>query len=212
MQFDPKIFKAYDVRAVYPAQLNEQVAYRIAQALVKYLSPAGKKLTLVLGRDVRESGPQLMEAFQNGLLDAGADVINIGLVSTDLFYYAVGNLDADGGVTVSASHNPREYNGFNMARRGAVPISLDSGLADIRDLALSQQEFVFAGPRGQVASRDLTDEFLTFVAGFADLTGLRPLKLVADANFGLQARLLQRLVEKFRLPVTIVPLNAEPDG
>jgi phosphomannomutase len=227
---DPAVFKAYDIRAVYPSQIDEEKAFRIAQAYVKFLTltsnpclptrqalPEGeegenRRLKIVLGRDVRESGPLLLESFQKGLLEAGADVVNIGVVSTDLFYFAVGNLEVDGGVTISASHNPREYNGFNMARKNAVPISLTSGLAEIRDLACSEEKFLFKNSKGSVENVDVTEKFLEFVASFGNLKATKPLKIVCDANFGMQAKIFTKFVEKFNLPVEIVPLNGEPDG
>jgi phosphomannomutase len=215
MDIDKSIFKAYDIRGVYPGQVNEQVAGAIARGLVLYLQKkTGKNnLTLILGRDVRESGESLMKAFLEALLKTGTNVINISMVSTDLFYYAVGSLDVDGGVTISASHNPREYNGFNISARGAVPIAGDSGLKEIYELAIGSDKVSWPETKaGRVEEKNITEDFLQFVSGFVNILEIKPLKIVADANFGLQTKILEQLVKKFNLPMEIVPLNSEPNG
>src|SRR4051812_38618686 len=118
MQINPQIFKSYDIRGIYPKDFNEEIAYHVAQAYVSYFHPT----TVVLGRDVRESGESLFNAALEGFVNAGVNVIDIGVVSTDEFYFAVGSLPVDGGITISASHNPREYNGMNFCKKNAEPV------------------------------------------------------------------------------------------
>lgn len=208
MQIDPKIFKAYDIRGIYPDQFNEEIAYKIVQAYVKIFKPA----SVVLGRDVRESGESLFQASQKGFTDAGVDVIDIGIVSTDLYYFAVGSLPVDGGITISASHNPREWNGMNFCKKAAEPISSESGLLNIRDLAIKDDTPVVLEAKGKVEKRNLTDDFLKKVIGFIDPKILKPVRIVANANFGIDVVLLKKAIELYNLPIEIIPLNAKPDG
>src|SRR5712692_2334083 len=129
---DPKVFKAYDVRGIYPSELDEEGAYAISRAYVSLFEP----LRIAVGRDMRLSGPAMARAVIEGALDAGADVVDVGMVGTEMVYFAVGELDLDGGVMVTASHNPKEYTGMKIVRRGALPVGGDSGLFDVRDRAL----------------------------------------------------------------------------
>src|ERR687888_1802006 len=132
MALDPKVFKAYDVRGVHPTELDEDGAYRIGLAYVAQFQPA----RIAVGHDMRISSPAMAEAVMRGATEAGADVVDIGMVGTEMVYFAVGEHGLDGGVAVTASHNPQEYNGMKIVRRGALPVGLDSGLADVRDRAL----------------------------------------------------------------------------
>lgn len=208
MTINPGIFKSYDIRGVYPQDFNEEVAFAITQAFIKLHHP--KKV--VLGRDVRESGESLFDSTLKAFLDAGVDVIDIGVVSTDMFYYAVGSLSVDGGITISASHNPREYNGMNFCRKGAEPISSESGLYDIRDLAVKDQSPIVSSKKGRVEKQNVTDNFLKMVTSFVDLSTLKPIKIVADGNFGIDVMLLEKAVADYKLPIDIIPLNEKPDG
>ncbi len=208
MALNPSIFKSYDIRGIYPTDFNEEIAYQVAQAYVKLYNPK----IVVLGRDVRESGESLFNAALNGFLDAGVNVINIGVVSTDVFYFAVGELPVDGGITISASHNPREYNGMNICKRGAEPISSKTGLFDIRDLVDKGFEPLKSDAKGTVEEKDVLDDFLKKAVEFVDYKQLKPIKVVANANFGVDVIMLKRAVEIFNLPLTIVPLNDRPDG
>lgn len=208
MNIDSKIFKAYDIRGIYPTEINEEIAYKIVQAYTKIFKPS----VVVLGRDVRESGESLFQASQKGFTDAGVDVIDIGVVSTDLYYFAVGSLPVDGGITISASHNPREWNGMNFCKKGAEPISSESGLLDIRDLVIKDDTPVVLETKGKVEKRDLMKDFLKKVVEFIDPKILKPIKIVANANFGIDVILLKKAVELYNLPIEIIPLNAEPNG
>src|SRR3989344_720460 len=208
MQVNQSIFKAYDVRGVYPTDFNEKVAYAIAQAYVKFVKPK----TVVLAMDVRRSGPKIFEAVQRALCDAGVDVVDIGMVSTDLFYHAVASLSVDGGITISASHNPREWNGMNMCRKGAVPIVLDTGLADIRDEVIKTEKPLMATKMGGIRKENTWDTYAHYVLSFINASVIKPMKVVANANCGMQAKILEYIVRMGKLPLTIIPLNAEPDG
>ncbi len=202
------IFKAYDVRGIYPTDFNEDLAYKISQAYVKLFHPKN----VVLARDVRESGESLFNAALAGFTDAGVDVIDIGVVSTDGFYFAVGSLPVDGGITISASHNPREYNGMNICKKHAEPISSETGLFDIRDSVLNDESKLLVEVKGKVEKKDITEDFLKMVVLSIDLKSIKPTKIVANANFGLDVILLKKAIEMFNLPLTIVPLNETPDG
>ncbi|HYZ18519.1 MAG TPA: phosphomannomutase CpsG, partial [Gaiellaceae bacterium] len=125
---DPKVFKAYDVRGIYPTELDEEGAYAIGRAYVEQFEPR----QIAVGRDMRISSPAMAKAAIEGAADGGADVKDIGLVGTEMLYLAVGHLELDGGVEVTASHNPKEYTGMKIVRRGALPVGGDSGLLDIR--------------------------------------------------------------------------------
>src|SRR5258708_423717 len=204
-QINPSIFKAYDIRGIYPGDINEEVAYAIGQAYAKFLNP--KKV--VLGRDVRLSGPQLWEAVKNGLTDHGVDVVDIGVVSTDMMYFAVANYGFDGGLTVTASHNPREYNGMKMVRAKGAPISGDSGIMDIRDLVVSGYKFE-APKKGLVEKMQIIDDYISKALSVIDVTKIRPFKVVANTNFGTTGPLLEKFTAS--LPLTLKVINGEPNG
>lgn len=208
MTINPTIFKSYDIRGTYPDNFNEEIAYAITQAYIKLHQP--KKV--VLGRDVRESGESIFNSSLKAFLDAGVDVIDIGLVSTDMFYYAVGSLPVDGGITISASHNPREYNGMNFCRKNADPISSESGLYDIRDLVIKDQSPIKSDKKGTVEKKDITDDFIKTAVSYIDISLLKPVKIVANGNFGIDVILLQKAVTDYKLPIEVIPLNDKPDG
>ncbi len=201
------IFKAYDIRGIYPDQINADIVRAIAQAYVVYLRPR----TVVLGRDVRKSGGKLFNAVKQAILESGVDVIDIGTVPTDVFYFAAGSLDADGGIMVSASHNPPEWNGLKLSRRGAEPVSSDSGLREIYALAVSGAALPSEAP-GRSRRKDMRSAYLEFVAASVPLKAVHPLKIVVNGNFGVSARLFRDLVRKNKLPWKLVGLNDRPDG
>src|SRR5215210_9201788 len=142
---DPKVFKAYDVRGIYGAELDEAGAYAIGRAFVEEFEPA----RIAVGRDMRLSAPSMAQAVMDGAADAGADVLDLGMVGTEMVYFAVGELDLDGGIAVTASHNPKEYTGMKIVRRGALPVGGESGLLDVRDRALA----LLGHARGQTPAR-----------------------------------------------------------
>src|ERR1044072_508884 len=145
---EPGVFKAYDVRGIYPSELDEEGAYAIGRAYAEVFEPNA----IVVGRDMRVSGPAMAEAVIRGAADAGVDVLDAGMVGTEMIYFAVGELGLDGGIAVTASHNPKEYTGMKIVRRGALPAGGDSGLLDIR--ARAEQGFGEAGEAGTIEERD----------------------------------------------------------
>jgi phosphomannomutase len=205
MNIDPTIFKAYDIRGVYPTQINEEIAYAIGQAYAKFANP--KKVAL--GRDVRLSSPALWEAMKNGLIDHGVDVIDIGVVSTDMMYFAVASYRLDGGLTITGSHNPKEYNGVKMVRKKGIPISGDSGIMDIRDLVVADYKFE-ADTKGSIEKMAIADDYLSKVMSVVDVKKIKPFRVVANTNFGTTGLILQKIAAM--LPITLTVLNGEPNG
>jgi phosphomannomutase len=206
MALDPKVFKAYDVRGIYPAELDEEGAYAIGRAYAEQFEPG----TIAVGRDMRLSSPAMQEAFVRGAAEAGASVLDVGMIGTEMLYYAVGELGLDGGATITASHNPKEYTGTKIVRRGALPVGADSGLLDIRDRALSLEDVSRGQTPGRVEKRDVYPGFVDKVVSFIDPSAVRPLRVVIDAANGMAGAMLPPILE--RLPVDAVPCFFEPDG
>ncbi|MGB2953091.1 MAG: phosphomannomutase/phosphoglucomutase [Gaiellaceae bacterium] len=201
---DPKVFKAYDVRGIYPTELDEDGAYAIGRAYVEQFEPR----RIAVGRDMRLSSPAMSRAAIDGAADGGTDVLDIGMVGTEMLYFAVGELGLDGGVQITASHNPKEYTGMKIVRRGALPVGGESGLLDIRDRALAG--FDDASGRGEVQEEDIWPLYVDRVLSFIDLEAIRPLKIVIDAANGMGGVMLTPVLE--RLPVKAVRYFFEPDG
>ncbi len=202
---DPKIFKAYDVRGVYPGELNADVAYQIGRAFVVAMGAE----RVAVGRDMRVSGPEIVGALLRGIAAQGADAIDLGLTSTDELYFAVGKFGYPAGIMVTASHNPAEYNGLKMCRAEAMPVSEETGLHDIRDMII-QDRIPVATRQGTITSRDVLNEYVAHALGFVDRAALRPLKVVADAGNGMAGLLLPGVFAQ--LPCELVPLYFELDG
>ena len=204
MQVDPSIFKAYDIRGLYPEQLNEDVAYAIGRAFVTFL----RAESVVAGRDMRVSSPNIFAALVQGLMEQGADVLDIGMVSTDHYYYACARLKK-AGVMVTASHNPPRYNGFKMVRRMPYLISGDDGIQDLRRI-VETDGFFQSAKKGESVQIDLSREFVQCILGFIDVTEIKPLKVVVDTGNGMVGPILQRVFEC--LPVELTGMYLEPDG
>jgi phosphomannomutase len=202
---DPKVFKAYDVRGIYPDELDEAGAYAIGRAYVEEFEPR----TLAVGRDMRLSSPSMADAVTRGAADAGADVVDVGLVGTEMLYFAVGDLDLEGGVMVTASHNPKEYTGMKIVRRGALPVGGDSGLMEIRTRAMSGARHE-TGSRGAIRQEDIWPPWVDAVLSFVDVESVKPLRVVIDAANGMAGVMLPPVLE--RLPIAAVPYFFEPDG
>jgi phosphomannomutase len=202
---DPKVFKAYDVRGIYPTELDEEGARAIGRAYVEQFSPE----RIAVGRDMRISSPSMAVAVMEGAAEAGADVLDIGLVGTEMLYFAVGENGLDGGVMVTASHNPKDYTGMKIVRAGALPVGGDSGLLDVRDRAL-ETDPDGSVPAGTVQELDIWPGFVDRVLSFIDPAALRPLKVVIDAANGMAGRMLPPVLE--RLPIEAVRCYFDPDG
>jgi phosphomannomutase len=203
---DPKIFKAYDIRGIYPDELDEEGAYAIGRAYVDEFEPR----VIAVGRDMRVSSPAMADAVTRGAADSGAEVVDIGLVGTEMVYFAVGELALEGGIMVTASHNPKEYTGMKVVRRGALPVGGDSGLLDIRKRALAVAGTSEGQTPGQVRSEDIWPRWVDRVLSFIDVDAVEPLRVVIDAANGMGGAMLPPVLE--RLPVDAVRCFFEPDG
>jgi phosphomannomutase len=202
---DPAIFKAYDVRGIYGEDLTDVIAYRIGRAAAQYLNVS----QIAVGRDMRLSSPQLAAALIRGITDQGNDAIDLGMTTTDELYFAVGKFNYPAGVMITASHNPGQYNGMKFCRAQAFPISLETGLADIRDLAISSN-FVEPAHKGQVIQRDVLDDYVQHALSFIDVSKVKPLKVVIDAGNGMAGMVMPHVFK--HLPCELVPLYFELDG
>ena len=202
---NPKVFKAYDVRGIYPAELDEAGAEAIGRAYVEQFEPR----KIAVGRDMRLSSPTMQEAVMRGAASAGAEVLDIGLVGTEMVYYAVGSLGLEGGIMVTASHNPKEYTGMKIVRRGALPVGGESGLLDVRDRAVSDTAYSAANS-ATVQQYDIWPEYVSRVLSFVDTAAIRPLKVVVDAANGMAGTMLPPVLE--HLPIEAVRCYFEPDG
>jgi phosphomannomutase len=203
---NPAIFKAYDVRGIYPTELDEQIFHQIGRAFVSYL----KARRIGVGRDMRVSSPGLTAAFIDGARAQGADVVDYGMISTDMIYYAVGTDDLDGGAQINASHNPKQYNGCKMVGRGNVPLSGDAGISDIREMIVNNRIPAPAAIPGTVASRTILDGYVGHVLGFIDPAIIKPFRAVLDAGCGMAGLVAPRLFDA--LPGKIETLCFTVDG
>ena len=211
---DPTIFKSYDVRGVYPVPcISDDLAYGIGRCFVPLLGPqrsGNARTNVVVGRDMRPSGQKLCDAFARGASEAGADVVDIGMVSTDALYFAVGKFDFDGGVMITASHNPAEYNGMKFTRSQAQAISLDTGLATIRDQLLSGKLPPASAVAGTISHRDVLDDFAQHCLSFVERSKIKPFKIAVDAGNGMAGETIPHVFKS--LPCEVVPLYFELDG
>lgn len=200
-------FKAYDIRGKLGEELNEDIAYRIGRAYGQFLKPQ----TVVLGGDVRQTSEALKQAVGNGLRDEGVNIIDIGMTGTEEVYFATSFLEADGGIEVTASHNPIDYNGMKPVREGSRPISGDTGLLDIKRIA-EQGEFepVAEGKRGTLEKRDTLADYVEHLLSYVDVSQLKPLKLVVNAGNGAAGHVVDA-IEQF-LPFEFIKVHHEPDG
>jgi phosphomannomutase len=206
---DPKVFKAYDVRGIYGSELDEEGAYAVGRAYVEQFEPR----RIAVGRDMRLSSPSMAASLVRGVSEAGAEVLDLGLVGTEMVYFAVGELGLDGGVAVTASHNPKEYTGMKIVRRGALPVGGDSGLLDIRDRAMSSADREGQSPDvspAAVREYDVWPAYVDRVLSFVDISAIKPLRVVVDAANGMAGVMLPPVLE--RLPIEAVPYYFEPDG
>jgi phosphomannomutase len=202
---DPQVFKAYDVRGIHGREIDEEGAYRVGRAYVEHFEPR----SIAVGRDMRVSSESMAAAVREGAADGGADVVDIGLVGTEMVYHAVGDGGLDGGICVTASHNPKEYTGMKIVRRGALPVGGESGLLDVRDRALAE-----LGPvtrRGEIRCEDIWPGFVAKVLSFVDAGAISPLRIVVDAANGMAGTMLPPVLE--HLPqVDVVRCYFDPDG
>ncbi|MCX8070733.1 MAG: phosphomannomutase CpsG [Thermodesulfovibrionales bacterium] len=197
-------FKSYDIRGIYPEEINEELAYSIGQAFSKLLKPQ----KVIIGKDIRISSNSLSSALIKGLTNAGVDVIDIGLCGTEQIYFAVPYLNADGGIMITASHNPKDYNGMKFVREMAIPISGDTGLFEIKRL-ISEGDLSF-NKKGSLIEDSIDEQYVNKLLSFVDLEGLKKLKIVVNAGNGCAGRIVD-LLEK-SLPFEFIKINHNPDG
>ncbi len=202
---DESIFKAYDIRGVYPTQLDEGVAYHVGGALVRVLGAR----RVAVAKDVRLSSDALQSALVRGITAAGADAYILGTIPTDALYFAVGKYGYDAGVVITASHNPPEYNGFKICREDAVPLSGDEGLPEIKRIVTSGA-FRESGTPGSVFEHDIVEDYISHCLSFINPSRLAHFRIAVDAGNGVAGVFLPRLFEK--LPFKVFPLFFEPDG
>ncbi len=205
---DPKIFKAYDIRGVYPEQVNEDLAYKIGRSYCLVVSPSGP---VAVGMDVRIHSETLKNALIKGITDAGFDVVDLGLISTEMLYFAVGNYGYGGGIQVTASHNTAEYNGFKMTRAEAIPISSDTGIFEIRDMVMEGKEDIVKS-KGLVSKKEILDDFARFVLGFINPSKIKSFKIAYNPNFGFEGAVLEKVKEVGKFDFDLFGLNHIPDG
>lgn len=210
MLINPKIFKAYDIRGIYGVDFDEQNFYEIAQGYAKLLKPKGR---VAVGMDVRLSSPALKKSVIKGLTDAGVSVLDIGLVSTEMYYFAVGNYKLSGGLQITASHNPKEYNGLKMVRAAVAPITLENGIGRIRDWVSGGWKPIKAKKSGAVRKKDILDDFCRFSKKFLKPTAAKyKLKIVFNPNFGFEGEALKRFVKLYKPNWQLIGLNDKVDG
>ncbi len=209
MEINKSIFKAYDMRGIYPTELDEDLYYKLGQSYTKVVKPQG---VVAVGMDVRLHSPQLKKALIDGLTDAGIDVLDIGLTSTEMLYFAVGFYGLAGGIEVTASHNPAEYNGAKMVREKAIPISSETGFFEMRDLIVAGNEKAESIVKGKIEVRNILDDFSNYCLTFIDKANVKPASIVINPNFGFEGIAIKRIVELGKLPLKLIGLNDQPDG
>lgn len=210
MQVTNKAFKAYDVRGVYPTEVNEEMAYRMGRIFSAMFAAE----TVVVGHDIRLSGRALVDALTEGLRHGGTRVIDIGQCGTEMIYFATAHLKAYGGIMVTASHNPKEYNGMKLVRRDARPVSSDTGLKEIGEMVATTKEFVHkvvAGKTmGALEHMDIMPAYIEHLLTYVDKSVLKPMKIVANPGNGGAGPILKELAK--HLPFEFITLNETPDG
>lgn len=207
MIIDPQIFREYDIRAVIPDQLDEEGIRRIAKALVYRFKPK----SIQVGHDMRTTSPKFNKAVLEEFTNSGVDVVDLGLASTDMLYFAAGYYDENMAINISASHNPPEYNGIKIVKKGAVAVSGRSGIYDIRDLAISDKPLgIKLEKSGKITKRNVMNDYIDKVLSFVKLKNMKPLKVVSDAGNGMAGYYMPHLEE--RLPWKVTRLFYELDG
>lgn len=215
MSVDQSIFKAYDVRGTYPDQMNEDVAYKIGRALAQFLADESGKpiseLTVGVGRDMRLSAPDMQSKYIEGLLDSGANVLDVGQVGTEVLYWITNHRGLDGGAMITASHNPAKYTGAKLVRAKALPLSGDSGIAEIKDFVVADAFGEIAAERGDHIEEDVMAEFQAHALSFINPEAIRPMKAVADGGNGMAGPMVGPVLAE--LPVVdLKTFYWTPDG
>jgi phosphomannomutase len=211
---DPSIFKAYDVRGVYPDQMDEKLAYRIGRAFPRVLSKLERspveELRVALGRDMRLSAPGMAQRYAAGIADEGASVLDIGMAATEMVYWTVGSRELNGGLVCTASHNPKGYTGAKLVKSGAIALSGDSGIAEVREIVAGGEPGPPASQPGEVRSEEVGDAFRKAALSYIEPNRIRPLKVVLDGGNGMAGPMVGPLLDSF--PIEQVRTYWEPNG
>lgn len=208
MKVDPSIFKAYDIRGIYPDTINEELAYRIAQGYVDYVKPKGE---IGVGKDVRLHSGDIQKALIKGLTDAGINAVDLGFITTDMYYFAVGKYAYAGGLQATASHNPPEWHGIKMIREKVIPLTLEEGISQIQNFVLENKK-LSSTKVGRVSQKNIEDEYCKYILTWLHKDKVKHFKIVIDANFGLSGKIFEKIVQVGNLPIELIKLNCEPDG
>ena len=206
MSYCTEAFGAYDIRGIYPETINEEIAYRIG----RFFPSLFKAKKIVVGNDIRLSGPSLMKALIKGLMESGCNVIDIGRCGTEMIYFATAHLNLDGGIMITASHNPKEYNGMKFVRQDARPISGDTGLRELEAQVANGELLAKAEVPGKVETIDIAEDYVQHILSYVDVPKLKPLKVVINAGNGAAGPILD-VMEKC-LPFELVKVHHEPNG
>ena len=205
-------FKAYDIRGQLGIELNEEIAYRIGRAYTEFIKPKN----VVIGGDIRLTSEALKNALSKGIRDAGSDVIDVGMVGTEQVYFATSFLNADGGIEVTASHNPSDYNGMKLVRSNSRPVSSDTGLLQIKALAEANMfEEATAQNKGNYKKLDLIDDYVNCLIDYIDCDSIKPMKLVMNAGNGSAGPVidaLEKYFDRFNVPLEFIKIHNEPNG
>jgi phosphomannomutase len=200
---DPSIFKAYDVRGKYPDQMDEDLAYRIGRAFPQVLSdlegPPVDQIRVAVGRDMRVTAPAMAEQYARGIADAGADVLDIGMVGTEMLYWTVGSRELDGGLMCTASHNPKAYTGAKLVKRGALALSGDSGIGELKELVSSGEPGSPVDEPGVLENEEIGDEFRKAALGYIDPQAIKPMKVMLDGGNGMAGPMVGPILDDFPL-------------
>ncbi|HEY6780340.1 MAG TPA: phosphomannomutase CpsG, partial [Thermoleophilaceae bacterium] len=211
---DTSIFKAYDVRGIHPDQLDERLAYRIGRAFARVLGELEGKapadLRVAVGRDMRLTAPAMAERYAAGIVDEGADVLDVGQVGTEMLYWTVGSRGLDGGLMCTASHNPKAYTGAKLVRSGALALSGDAGIGELRDLVSAGEPGPPVASPGQLTQEDVAEAFRAAALGYIDPGAIAPLKVVLDGGNGMAGPMVGPLLDRF--PLEQVATYWTPDG
>lgn len=208
MIIDPSVFKAYDIRGIYPKNINPELAYKLGQAYAEYIKPKGE---VAVGNDVRLHSEELKNKVAEGLMDSGIDVVDIGLISTDMYYFAVGKYGFAGGIQSSASHNPPEFHGFKMVREKVIPTTLEEGISQMRDL-IQKDQFTISPTKGHLRKLNIEKDYIDYSLDWLKNKDFKPLKIVVNGNFGYAAVIFKKIVKEGKLPIEVIGLNDMPDG
>ncbi len=205
MKIEPNIFRAYDIRGLYPKEIDSKVGYRLARAIATFLKPKN----LAVGRDIRNSSKEICQPAIKGLLDSGVDVIDIGEISTEMLYFAVPHLKTKGGIVLTASHNPPGWAGMKLVREKGIPISGETGIKTIEKLA-NQGKFPQASQGGKVTKKDVKPNYYKKLESLVDFDQIKPLSIAIDALNGIAGQIIEPILKK--LPLEVIRVNFNPNG